>query len=136
MTATHLFATNLSWPVVIFALIVIVGIFSFGKDLARRTFEKLRRCSAALDDFDKKAIDGLGISGVGVLARAISRISIWCEAWLVESPVKWGAGAIRAFSVPVRMIQSGLLPSYVLFMVIGLIGLLGYYLYVAHHVIR
>jgi hypothetical protein len=136
MRATHPFALHHLWFVVLFALIMVVAIFSFARNFAGRTFEMLRRCSAALDDFDKEVIDGLGVNGAGILARAISRISIWCETWIVESPVKLGAGAIRALSIPVRMIQSGLLQSYILLVVIGLIGVLGYYLYTAHHVIR
>jgi len=36
----------------------------------------------------------------------------------------------------VRLIQDGLVQSYMLLIVVGLIGFLGYYLYLGHHAIR
>jgi hypothetical protein len=47
--------------------------------------------------------------------------------------VKVGARLVWVLSFPVRMMQAGLVQSYMLFIVIGLIGFLGYYLYLAHH---
>ena len=40
---------------------------------------------------------------------------------------------VWVLSFPVRLIQDGLVQSYMLFIVIGLIGFLGYYFYLAHH---
>jgi hypothetical protein len=36
----------------------------------------------------------------------------------------------------VRMIQNGLVQSYMLFVVVGLIGVLGYCLYLGYHAVR
>jgi hypothetical protein len=103
---------------------------------ARRAFDLLCRWSVALDSFDAKFVDGFGVGGVAGLARAVSKISIWSEAWLVDSPTKVVPEIVWALSFPVRMIQSGSLQNYVLFIVVGLIGCLGYYLHFAHHVVR
>ena len=87
----------------------------------------------ALGAFDANVIDGLGVNGAGWLTRAISRISIWWDTWIVDGSVKLGARLVWVLSFPVRMIQAGLVQSYMLFIVIGLIGFLGYYLYLARH---
>jgi NADH-quinone oxidoreductase subunit L len=87
----------------------------------------------ALGAFDANVIDGLAVNGAGWLTRAISRISMWWDTWIVDGSVKLGARLVWVLSFPVRMIQAGLVQSYMLFVVIGLIGFLGYYLYLAHH---
>jgi hypothetical protein len=50
--------------------------------------------------------------------------------------VKFAAGVIGALSFPVRMIQNGSVQSYMLSIVFGLIAILGYAQYLAHHAIR
>jgi NADH-quinone oxidoreductase subunit L len=87
----------------------------------------------ALGTFDANVIDGLGVDGAGWLTRAISRVSMWWDTWIVDGSVKVGARLVWVLSFPVRMIQAGLVQSYMLFIVVGLIGFLGYYLYLAHH---
>jgi hypothetical protein len=54
----------------------------------------------------------------------------------VDGSVKLGARIVWLFSFPVRLIQDGLVQSYMLFIVIGLIGFLGYYFYLAHHAVH
>lgn len=104
--------------------------------LARRMFAILCRCSLTLGSFDTNVVDGIGAAGAGRLARAVSRMSIFCEAWIAESPIKAIAEIIWGLSFPVRMIQTGALQSYMLLIVVGLVGFLGYYLYLAHHAIH
>jgi hypothetical protein len=118
------------------ALIVAAGSFSFGRRLARSIARGIGWCSVALDSFDTAVIDGIVVNGVGRLARLLSRISALSEAWVLDGPVNVGARVIWALSFPVRMFQTGLLQSYLLLAVLGLIGFLGYSLYVAHHAIR
>ena len=74
----------------------------------------------ALGAFDANVIDGLGVNGAGWLTRAISRISIWWDTWIVDGSVKLGARLVWVLSFPVRMMQAGLVQSYMLFIVIGL----------------
>jgi len=117
-------------------LLAVLAVALFGRNFARRVVALVLRCSAVLGSFDTKVIDGYGVDGVGRLARAISSLSVWCETWMVDGPVKFGAGVIWALSFPVRMIQNGLVLSYMRLIVIGLIGVLGYFIYQTHHAIR
>ena len=122
------------WAVAVLAASAII--FVFARDAVRRSFEVLRRGAAAFDAFDAEFIDRPAVNGTTRLARLISKIAILCDAWLVEGLVNFGASMAWALSIPVRRIQNGLVQSYVLCMVIGLIGLLGYGLYLAHHLVR
>ena len=124
---------------VLFAVVVLIAsavILLFARDAVRRSFEVLRRGAAAFDAFDAEFIDRPAVNGTTRLARLISKIASLCDAWLVEGLVNFGASMAWAWSIPVRRIQNGLVQSYVLCMVIGLIGLLGYGWYLAHHAIR
>jgi NADH-quinone oxidoreductase subunit L len=90
----------------------------------------------ALGAFDRQVIDGLGVNGAGWLTRAISKLSIWWDTWIVDGSVRLGARFVWIFSYPVRLIQDGLVQSYMLLIVIGLIGFFGYYFYMARHAIH
>jgi NADH-quinone oxidoreductase subunit L len=90
----------------------------------------------ALGAFDRNVIDGVGVNGAGWLTRFISDVSIWWDTWIVDGSVRLGARIVWLFSYPVRLIQDGLVQSYMLLIVLGLIGFFGYYFYVAHHAIR
>ena len=90
----------------------------------------------ALGSFDRNVIDGVGVNGAGWLTRFISNVSIWWDTWIVDGSVRLGARIVWLFSYPVRLIQDGLVQSYMLLIVLGLIGFFGYYFYVAHHAIR
>ncbi len=90
----------------------------------------------SLGSFDLQVIDGLGVDGAGWLTRFTSRLSIWWDTWIVDGSVLLGARIVWLVSYPVRMMQTGLVQSYMLLIVIGLIGFLGYYLYVLGHAIR
>jgi NADH-quinone oxidoreductase subunit L len=90
----------------------------------------------ALGAFDSTIIDGLGVNGAGWATRAISRISMWWDTWIVDGSVRLGARIVWLISYPVRMIQDGLVQSYMLLIVLGLIGFLAYYIHLAHHAVR
>jgi NADH-quinone oxidoreductase subunit L len=90
----------------------------------------------ALGAFDRNVIDGLGVNGAGWLTRAISKVSIWWDTWIVDGSVRLGARIVWIFSYPIRLIQDGLVQSYMLLIVIGLIGFFGYYFYMARHAIH
>jgi NADH-quinone oxidoreductase subunit L len=90
----------------------------------------------ALGAFDSTVVDGLGVNGAGWATRVISRISMWWDTWIVDGSVRLGARIIWLFSYPVRMIQDGLVQSYMLLIVLGLIGFLAYYIHLAHHAVR
>ena len=86
--------------------------------------------------FDSHVIDGLGVDGSAWLARFASQVSIWWDTWIVDGSVRLGARIVWLFSFPVRMIQDGLVQSYMLLIVLGLIGVLAYYFYLAHSVVH
>jgi NADH:ubiquinone oxidoreductase subunit 5 (subunit L)/multisubunit Na+/H+ antiporter MnhA subunit len=88
----------------------------------------------ALGAFDRTVIDGAGVNGAGWLTCFISKVSMWWDTWIVDGSVRLGARLVWIFSIfPVRMVQNGLVQSYMLLIVIGLIGFLAYYFHIAHH---
>jgi NADH-quinone oxidoreductase subunit L len=86
-----------------------------------------------LGAFDSTVIDGLGVNGAGWLTRFISNVSIWWDSWIVDGSVRLGARIVWLTSYPVRMMQNGLLQTYMLLIVIGILGFLGYYWYFVQH---
>jgi NADH-quinone oxidoreductase subunit L len=86
----------------------------------------------ALGTFDRAVIDGAGVNGAGWLTRFISKLSMWWDTWIVDGSVRLGARLVWLLSIPTRMIQDGLVQSYMLLIVIGLIGFLAYYFHIAH----
>ena len=90
----------------------------------------------ALGAFDRTIVDGLGVNGAGWLTRVVSRISIWWDTWIVDGSVRLGSRLIWLLSYPVRLIQDGLVQSYMLLIVIGLIGVLAYYFHLAHSAVH
>jgi len=92
---------------------------------------RIKDLSTALGFFDSKVIDGVGVEGAGWLVRFFSRISMWCDKWVVDAPVNLFGWFPKFLSMPVRMFQSGVFTTYAVFILIGLAVLLGYY---GHHV--
>jgi NADH-quinone oxidoreductase subunit L len=90
----------------------------------------------ALGAFDRNVIDGAAVNGAGWLTRFVSQFSIWWDTWIVDGSVRLGAWIVYLLSFPVRMIQMGLVQGYMLFIVMGLIGVLAYYLHLALHIMR
>jgi NADH-quinone oxidoreductase subunit L len=90
----------------------------------------------ALGAFDRTVIDGAGVNGAGWLTRFISKVSMWWDTWIVDGSVRFGARIVWLLSYPVRMVQDGLVQSYMLLIVIGLIGFLAYYFHIAHQAMR
>ncbi len=95
-----------------------------------------KKLSLELGAFDWNMIDGLGVRGTARLARVVSRVSIWWDQWIVDGTVNFGATMVQVLGHIARYVQTGLVQSYMLFIVAGLIGFLGYYFYLAAHTIR
>lgn len=136
MTASPQFSFGhlVLWAVA--ALVAAAIVFAFARDVVGRGFDVLRRGADAFEAFDAEFIDRPTASGTARLVRLVSKIAILCDARLVEGLVDFGASMVWALSIPVRRIQNGLVQSYMLCVAIGLIGLLGYSLYLAHHAVR
>ena len=81
-----------------------------------------------LSRFDAAVVDG-GVNGAGWLTRFTSRLSIWWDTWIIDGSVRLTAFLVKLASYPVRILQTGLVQGYALFMVVGVILIFGYYLW-------
>jgi NADH-quinone oxidoreductase subunit L len=81
----------------------------------------------ALWKFDANVIDG-GVNGAGWSTKLIGKISNWIDKWIIDGiGVNGPAIVARAASYPTRLIQWGQVQFYALIMVIGLVGFVWYY---------
>lgn len=123
-----------------FYVLLLLAAAGLAQYFARKSFLRaastINGFSAALGAFDIDLLDRVVVGGAARLLRMISRLAASFDAWVVGAMLQIVAGTIWAVSIPVRMIQSGSLRSYMFAMVMGLIGFLGYYLYLARHSIR
>ncbi len=76
--------------------------------------------------FDSEVIDG-GVNGTAWATRFVSTVSMWWDTWIVDGLVNLSAFTVRALSFPVRFLQTGLLQSYALVFVLGVLAIFGYY---------
>jgi len=81
-----------------------------------------------LSRFDAAVVDG-GVNGAGWMTRFTSSLSIWWDTWIIDGSVRAGAFLVKLASYPVRVLQTGLVGSYALFIVLGVILMFGYYLW-------
>ncbi len=84
--------------------------------------------ATTLGAFDRTVIDGIGVDGSAWLTRFISRVSIWWDTWIVDGLVNLSGRIVWLFSFPVRLVQTGLVQSYALVIVLGVLAIFGYYL--------
>jgi NADH-quinone oxidoreductase subunit L len=91
---------------------------------------RIKDLSTAFGLFDAKVIDGVGVNGSAWLARVFSSISMWWDKWVVDGLVNFVGKFTQLLSAPIRMIQTGVFSSYAVFILLGLVILLGYY---GHH---
>jgi hypothetical protein len=91
---------------------------------------RLKDLSTALGFLDAKVIDGVAVDGTATLTRVFSRMSMWWDKWIVDGTVNLVAKISNGFSVPVRMLQTGMFSMYATLILLGLVILLGYY---GHH---
>jgi NADH-quinone oxidoreductase subunit L len=80
----------------------------------------------ALGAFDRTIVDG-GVNGAGWLTRFSSKFSIWWDTWIVDGAVRFGSFSVKLLSYPVCLLQSGRVQTYALFVVVGFLAFLGYY---------
>jgi NADH-quinone oxidoreductase subunit L len=90
---------------------------------------RIKDLALTLGSFDVNIINGLGVDGSGWVTRITSSISgIW-DSWIVDGLVNLAARIVWLFSWPVRMLQTGRVARYALFMLAGVLIFLGYYLW-------
>jgi len=76
--------------------------------------------------FDSRVVDG-GVNGAGWLARFESKLSIWADTWIIDGAVRLLSFLAKAFSLPVRIVQTGQVQEYALVFVAGVAVFLLYY---------
>jgi NADH-quinone oxidoreductase subunit L len=76
--------------------------------------------------FDSEVVDG-GVNGTAWTTKFVSTVSMWWDTWIVDGLVNLSAFTVRALSFPVRFLQTGVLQSYALAFVLGLLAIFGYY---------
>ncbi len=90
---------------------------------------RMKDLALTLGAFDVNFINGLGVDGSGWLTRITSSISGVWDSWIVDGLVNLAARIVWLFSWPVRMLQTGRVSRYALFMLLGVLIFLGYYLW-------
>jgi len=79
--------------------------------------------------FDANIVDG-AVNAAGWLTRLTARISSWWDKWIIDGVgVNGPAIVARALSYPARLLEWGLVQWYALVMTAGLVGFLFYYVY-------
>jgi len=80
-----------------------------------------------LGAFDRNVIDGT-VNGAGWLTRFSSSVSIWWDTWIIDGAVRLSSLLVKLSSYPVRIVQTGRVQAYALFVVVGALAFFGYYL--------
>ncbi len=81
----------------------------------------------ALGVFDRNVIDG-AVNGAGWMTRFTARASMWWDTWIIDGAVRLTSFLVKIMSYPARILQTGQVQSYALFIVVGAIVVLGYYM--------
>lgn len=76
--------------------------------------------------FDRNIVDG-GVNGAGSITRFSSRWSIWWDTWVIDGAVRLGSFLVKVASYPVRILQTGQVQVYALFVAVGALLFFGYY---------
>jgi NADH-quinone oxidoreductase subunit L len=90
--------------------------------------------SRELDAFDRHAIDGAGVRGTAWAVRVASKLAGAWDKYVVDGAVHLTATLTEAAGQAMRYVQTGFVQMYMLAIVAGVIGFLGYYFYLAAHV--
>ncbi len=89
---------------------------------------RLKNLGNGLAAFDLGVVDG-GVNGSAWLTRKTAEGSRRWDIWVIDGLINAGAFAIRLMSYPVRMVQTGLVQSYALLIVLGLLAFAAYYIF-------
>jgi len=77
--------------------------------------------------FDRNVVDG-AVNGAGWFTRLSAKLSMWWDTWIIDGAVRLSSFLVKVLSYPVRIIQTGQVQSYALFIVVGAIVVFGYYM--------
>jgi NADH-quinone oxidoreductase subunit L len=76
--------------------------------------------------FDLAVVDG-GVNGVGWATRIAAELSRLWDLWVIDGLVNVMGFGVKVLSYPARVLQTGLVQNYAMFIVLGVLGLLAYY---------
>jgi len=80
-----------------------------------------------LGSFDRNVVDG-GVNGAGWLTRFSAVVAAWWDTWIVDGAVRFSSFFVKMLSYPACILQTGRVQAYALFMVVGALAFLGYYM--------
>jgi NADH-quinone oxidoreductase subunit L len=80
---------------------------------------------SVLGVLDRRVLDG-AVDGAGALARGLSRLTMFWDAWIVDGAVRLSGRIVRASSFPVRVLQTGSMQAYALMFLAGVAAFLGW----------
>ena len=81
---------------------------------------------SAMAEFDREIVDG-GVNGAGWLTRLSATLSMWWDTWIVDGAVRFTSFSVKLLSYPACLLESGRVQTYALFVVVGVLAFLGYY---------
>jgi NADH-quinone oxidoreductase subunit L len=79
-----------------------------------------------LGGFDRDVVDG-AVNGAAWLTRLNSRVAIFWDTWVVDGLVRLSSFAVWVAAYPARLLQTGYVQTYALFVVLGLLAMFGMY---------
>jgi NADH-quinone oxidoreductase subunit L len=85
-----------------------------------------KRGGSALAAFDRNVVDG-AVNGAAWLTVLNSRITIFWDTWVVDGLVRLTGFAFRLASYPSRLLQTGHVQTYAMYLVLGLLAMFGVY---------
>ncbi|HYO80807.1 MAG TPA: proton-conducting transporter membrane subunit, partial [Bryobacteraceae bacterium] len=85
-----------------------------------------RRGGLLLGSFDRSVVDG-GVNGAAFLTRVNSRLLIWWDTWIIDGFVRASSFFVALLSYPARLMQTGHVQTYALFVVAGALIMFGVY---------
>ncbi|MBI1896895.1 MAG: NADH-quinone oxidoreductase subunit L [Acidobacteria bacterium] len=80
----------------------------------------------ALARFDSAVVDA-GVNATALLARMTSRVLIFWDVVVVDGAVRLTSALVRLVSYPVRILQTGYVQTYALYVIVGLLVMFGIY---------
>jgi NADH-quinone oxidoreductase subunit L len=92
---------------------------------------RVKDLALTLGAFDVNFINGLGVDGTGWVTRITSSISGLWDSYVLDLLVNMVARIVWLFSWPVRMLETGRVSRYALWMLLGVLIFLSYYLWSA-----
>jgi len=84
--------------------------------------------ATALGDFDAGVVNGMGVDGSAAVTRFASQVSIWWDKWIVDGLVNLTGMIVQGLGFVTRLFQTGLVQSYALFILFGVLLLFGAFL--------